>query len=79
VSHVEQKYQDRIEALTPKQRIAHAAGMFQWARETIARQIVAPSGPMSSERLKWLVARRQYGSDPAICAKIDRMLERVPN
>jgi hypothetical protein len=76
---VELKYQDRIEAMTPKQRVARAAAMFQWARETIARQIVASSGPMSSERLKWLVARRQYGSEPAICAMIDGVLERVPN
>ena len=79
MSLVQRKYQERIAALTPKERVARAVALFQWARETIARQIVAESGPMSSERLKWLVAMRQYGSDPATRAIIERMLERVPN
>jgi hypothetical protein len=79
VSLVERKYQERIDALTPKERVGRAVAMFQWARETIARQIVAESGPMSSERLKWLVAMRQYGAEPAVRAMIERMLERVPD
>jgi hypothetical protein len=79
VSLVERKYEERIDALTPKERVARAAAMFQWARETIARQIVAESGPMSSERLKWLVAMRQYGAEPAVRAMIERTLERVPD
>jgi hypothetical protein len=33
---------------------------------------------MNPERLKWLVALRQYGAEPAIRAMIERMLERVP-
>jgi hypothetical protein len=79
MSLVEQKYLEGIDALTPMERVARASTMFQWARETIARQIVAESGPMSSERLKWLVAMRQYGSDPVTRAMIERMLERVPS
>lgn len=79
MSLVERKYEERIDALTPKERVARAAAMFQWARETIARQIVAESGPMSSERLKWLVAMRQYGAEPAVRAMIERTLERVPD
>ena len=78
-SLVERKYQERIDALTPKARVARAAAMLQWARQTIARQIVAESGPMNPKRLKWLVAMRQYGSDPALRAMIERMLERVPD
>jgi hypothetical protein len=77
VSLVERKYQERIDALTPKERVARAVALFHWARETIGRQIVAELGPMSHERLKWLVAMRQYGSDPATRAMIERMLERV--
>lgn len=77
MSLVEQKYQERMDALTPMERVARAGAMLQWTRETIARQIVAESGPMSSERLKWLVAMRQYGSDPVTRAMIERMLERV--
>jgi hypothetical protein len=52
VSVTELNYQERIVALTPKERVARAASLFQWAREAIARQIVAESGTMSSERLK---------------------------
>lgn len=79
MSFVERKYQERIDSLTPKERVERAAAMFQWARETIARQIVAESGPMSAERLKWLVALRQYGAEPPVRALIERMLERVPD
>ncbi len=76
---VEQKYHERIDAMTPKERIARAASMFQWTRETIARQIVAEQGPMSDERLKWLVALRQYGAEPTVRTMIERMLDRVPD
>ena len=76
---VEQKYHERIDAMTPKERVARAASMFQWTRETIARQIVAEQGPMSEERLKWLVALRQYGAEPAVRTMIERMLDRVPD
>jgi len=79
VSVVQRKYEERIDAFTAKERVARAAAMFQWARETIARQIVAESGPVSPERLKWLVAMRQYGADPAVRAMIEGMLERVPH
>ena len=75
---IESGYQEKVDALTPKERIARAASLFQWARDAIARQIVAESGPMSPERLKWLVAMRQYSADSTTCAMIQRMLERVP-
>ena len=76
---IERKYQEQIDAMTPKERVARASAMFQWVRETIARQIVAESGAVNPERLKWQVAMRQYGSDPALRAMIERMLERVPD
>jgi hypothetical protein len=76
---LESKYLDRMDALTPKERVARAASMFQWARETIARQIVAAMGPMSPERLKWMVAMRQYGADQTTRELIQRALENVPH
>lgn len=79
MSLVQRKYEERIEAMAPKERVARAVAMFQWARETIARQIIADSGPASSERIKWLVALRQYAAEPAVRAMIERMLERVPD
>jgi hypothetical protein len=60
---IELKYRERIDALTPMERMARASSIFQWTREAIARQIVADSGPMSSERLKWLAAMRLYGTE----------------
>jgi hypothetical protein len=53
--------------------------MLQWAREAIARQIVSDLGPMSPERLKWMVAMRQYGADREIRQLIQRALANVPD
>ncbi len=74
---VEAEYQERIGALTPKQRVARAVSMFEWAREAIARQIVADMGTIATERLKWLVALRQYGASPEIRKMIERKLQGV--
>ncbi len=71
---IESKYLDSMDALTPKERVARAAAMFQWARETIARQILSDLGPMSPERLKWMIAMRQYGSDSTTRELIQRVL-----
>ncbi len=51
--------------------------MFQWTREQISRQIVAKSGPVDEEKLKWLVALRLYGNEPAVRALIERKLNDV--
>ncbi|HSW37991.1 MAG TPA: hypothetical protein VLL97_00690 [Acidobacteriota bacterium] len=74
---VESGYLRRIDVLTARERIERAASMFQWARETIARQIIAESGSVGPERLKWLVAMRQYGSDTTMRKLIRRALENV--
>ena len=75
----ESKYLERMDALTPKERVARAASMFQWAREAIARQILSDLGPMSPERLKWMVAMRQYGADKMTRDLIQRALVNVPH
>lgn len=75
---IEQVYRDRMDALTPIQRMERCAAMFQWTREMLARQIVSEKGPMSAERLRWEVARRQYINEPAVVAMIDRELAHVP-
>ena len=76
-STVEQAYQDQIKAMTPAERVARSAAMFQWTREQLARQIVAESGPMPPERLKWLVALKLYGGEPEVRAMIERKLADV--
>ena len=78
-SPIELKYQERIDAMTPKERVARAASLFQWTRETIARQIIAKSGPMDSEQLKWRVAMRQYGGDKTTREMIQKVLDNVPH
>jgi hypothetical protein len=77
--NIEEHYQSAMAALSPRERLERAAAMFQWTREMLARQIVAERGPMSAERLKWEVALRQYGADPAARALIERRLADVPD
>jgi hypothetical protein len=74
---IESEYRKRIDALTPKERMARAASMYQWTREIIARQITSNEGPVSPERLKWLIAMRQYGSDSTMRKLILRVLDNV--
>jgi len=77
ISLVEQLYQERIDALTPAERVARAAAMFVWTREQIARQITAEQGPTDESLLKWLVALRLYGNDPQTRELIERKIEHV--
>jgi hypothetical protein len=76
-SRIEQHYQEQMAALSPRERVERSLAMFQWAREMLARQIVAERGPMSPERLKLEVALRQYGADPRARALIERELANV--
>ena len=73
-STIERAYRQRIRSMTPVERVARSAAMFQWTREQIARQIVAERGPTDPELLKWLVAMRLYGKEPGIRAMIERKL-----
>ena len=74
---IEQISLQRMDALTPKERVARSAAMLRWARRCIARQIEAQRGPLSDERLKWEVALRMYGADPRARATIERKLADV--
>lgn len=75
---VQEQYQVAMDALTPAERVARMVAMFNWTRETLARQILDEQGPMPFERLKWEVAKRLYCADPAALAMIERILEDVP-
>jgi hypothetical protein len=74
---VQEEYQTSIRRLTVKERVARSVALFQWSREIIARQIRRESHVNSNERLKWLVALRQYGRDPRMRTMIKRELDRV--
>ncbi len=74
LSIVEQEYQSRMAALSPKERVARAQAMFCWTRELMGRRIQQDLGPLPTERLKWEIALRQYGSDVALRAMIEQRL-----
>lgn len=76
-SIVEQQYNSRMDALTPRERLARCAAMLKWTRNLLARQIVAELGEVPEERLKWEVARRMYGADPVARSIIDQRLDNV--
>jgi hypothetical protein len=78
LSPIEQRFRDAQERLPPHARVARAAAMFAWARGLIGRHIQSERGVMPAERLKWEVAMRLYGGEPAARAIIQRMLDRVP-
>jgi len=78
LSPIEQQFRDAQERLPPHARVARAAAMFVWARGLIGRQIRSERGVMTDDRLKWEVALRLYGFDPAARALIQRKLDRVP-
>ena len=78
ISSVEQEYQKRIGELTSVERVDRASAMFQWTREMLARRVVDELGPVSPERLKWEVALRLYGDEPAVRSMIETILLNVP-
>jgi hypothetical protein len=74
---VELEYRTRIDAMSMIERVRRAEALFNWSRDYLARAIVATEGPMPDERLKWEVALRQYGSDPATRQLIDELRSRA--
>ena len=63
--------------MTPAERVARSAAMFQWTRDQLARKIISQDGEMSEELLKWQVALRLYGNEPAVRKMIERKLADV--
>lgn len=74
---IEQQYQSRMDALSPQERMVRCSAMLKWARDLLARQIIAEQGAMSEQRLKWEVASRMYAADPIAKAIIDQRLHDV--
>jgi len=71
---IEQRYQEAVDRLSAREKIARGLGMFDWARGWLARQIVAEQGAISAERLRWEVALRLYGHEPQARRLIERHL-----
>ena len=74
---VEQLYRERMDVVSPQERIARCAALLKWSRDLLARQVIAELGEVSETRLKWEVAKRMYGADPVARALIERRLADV--
>jgi len=74
---VEQTYQSIIDRMPPAERLARSVSLFYWVRENIGRQIIAESGPLPPEVLKWRIALRLYGGDPVSRCMIEEKLASV--
>ena len=77
MSDTEKYYQNAIDQMSPKDRMARSVALLKWARELVARQIRSEFGPMSDERLRWEVALRMYGRDPRAREMIENELANV--
>ena len=76
-TQAEARFREAQDALPAHARVARAAAMFVWARGVIGREILARSGPLPAERLKWEIAMRLYGSNATSRRLIQRMLDNV--
>ncbi len=63
--------------MTPAERVARSAAMFEWTREQLARQITEQLGPMEKSILKWHVALRLYWNEPIVREMIEPELANV--
>jgi len=75
--NVDRVYRARIDSMSVVERIRRAEALFNWSRDYLARSIVAARGPMSDDELKWEIALRQYGANPATKALIDKLRSRA--
>lgn len=71
------EYLARVHDLSIVERVRRADDLFNWSRDTIARSIVAERGPLSDEDLRWEIALRHYGADPATRTLIDELRNRA--
>ncbi len=75
--NVELEYRECIRAMSVAERVRRAEELFDWSRDYLARSIIAARGPMSDEELKWEVAIRQYGANPAVRELIHELRTRA--
>ena len=75
--NIDLEYRARIDAMSVVERIQRAEALFNWSRDYLARLIIAARGPMSDEELKWEIALRQYGANPATKELIDELRSRA--
>lgn len=67
---VEEIYRERVEALSPADRVARMAAVTAWVRNQMRRSLLAADPDLSSEQIKWKVASKLYGQDTELGALI---------
>ena len=77
MSTVQAEYLARVAAMSIAERVLRADAMFRWARDYVARQIDDGPAPVSKAELKWEVAIRLYGADPAVRKLIEELQARA--
>lgn len=75
--NIEFEYRARVDSMSVVERIRRAEALFNWSRDYLARLIVAARGPLPDDELKWEIALRQYGANPATKELIDELRSRA--
>ena len=75
--NIEGEYRARIDAMSVAEKVRRAEVLFNWSRDYIVRSIIASRGQMSDTDVKWELALRQYGADPATRKLIDELRDRA--
>lgn len=74
---VEAEYRKLVDSMSVAERIRRAESLFNWSRDYITRCIIGSRDSISDDDLRWEVALRQYGSDPAIRGLIGDLRSRA--
>jgi hypothetical protein len=77
VTEIEIEYRKRIDAMSPREKMARSAAMFAWTKQQMERQLRIANPEFSDEQLKWHVALRLYEHEPEIVKLIEEQLRRV--
>jgi hypothetical protein len=75
--NIELEYRARIDDMSVVDRIRRAEVLFNWSRDYLVRSIMAAREQITDADVKWEVAFRQYGADPATKALIDELRNRA--
>ena len=79
MSKVDSLYQNAVDSMTPREKVARSVGLFNWSREIIWRQVREANPNASTARVKLLVALQIYGGDTRMRTLIEGLLANVPD
>ena len=77
MSAIQQQFDERIAAMSPRERVARSAAMLKWVRDLTARQIRKEHPDACEREVKLRVGLRMYGAHPAMVRLLEGLLDRV--